>query len=97
MEETIIKGGDGYIDLRKDKKFIVSKKKDFTSWVCFYKEENNDDTYKLYEGLAATAPLYGIKVNKPKKEDWIMMADYASAEDWEYEAEQIFKKNKNQD
>ena len=96
MEETILKGGDGYIDLKKDKQFKVSKKQDFTRWVCFYKKENYDEAYDLYKGLEKAAYAYGIKVYEPYEEDWIMMANNARAEDWEYKAGQIFKKNKNQ-
>ena len=92
MEETLLLGAKGKIDLKKDKIFKVIKNIDFPyeEWVCFYKEENYDDAEKFYKALSKASFGYGINVEEPK---WIEMKNNASGQDWKNEAEKIFKKN----
>ena len=90
MEETRLSGKNGEINLKKDKIFKVTKKIDFTDWVCFYKKENYNDADKFHKSLRKAASGYGINVEEP---EWIEMYDDASDLDWKNEAEKIFKKN----
>ena len=92
MEETMLLGGKGNINLKKDKIFKVIKSVDFPykKWVCFYKEENYDDADKFHKALSKASSGYGINVEEP---EWVEMKDNANDQDWKNEADKIFKKN----
>ena len=92
MEETLLLGAEGKINLKKDKIFKVIKKNDFPyqKWAFFYKKENYYDADEFYGALITAAESYGITVEEP---EWIGMKNNATGQDWKNEADKIFKKN----